>query len=225
MSVPEDKNLRALAKELKIPLTAIAREADLYRIDGISRKAADVMTLLDGYLLAAQTEYGQLNFPMETTCIGSIMYEISQDIRELAAEQNITISTITNSQGAVTTNRRGLKIALGCLAQMAAVSEGEEGSVTKGELKLVSYEKRNGNTVAGVLSSRLYLTPRDLKRADLLYGDSHITLSTQALGSGIRLAIAKQLADSLGARLLPLRRDGLGGIGLELVKSQQMQLV
>lgn len=208
-----------------MPLTAIAREADLHKIEGISRKAADVMTLLDGYLLASQTEYGQLNLPLETTAVGSVIYEVSQDIRELAAEHEVAISMSTNSHSAVTTNRRGLRIALGCLAQMALVSEKDDERPAKGELSLVSYEDRNGKTVAGVLSSDLHITPRDLKLADVLYGDSHIALSTQVSGSGIRLVIARQLAASLGAKLLPLRRRGMSGVGLELVKSQQLQLV
>jgi len=223
--VQTDKNLRALAKELKIPLTTIASEADLNSIESIARKARDVMTLLDGYLLAAQTEYGQVGLQLETTGVGSILYEASLDVKELAKERGLAVSTSDDSSAAVMTHKRGLKIALGCLAQLALETDSHKEPSVGNELCFVAYERRNGKTVAGVLSGRLSILPQDIKRANVLYGDSHLALSTQASGSGIRLAIAQQLAYSLGARLMTLRRKGMQGIGLELIKSEQMQLV
>lgn len=219
-----DKNLKSLARELKIPLTAIAREAELHQIDGISKKATEAMTLLDGYLLAAQTEYGQVGLPLETIGIGSVIYEVGQDIRGFASARQVQVMAHVNSHSPVMAHRRGLKIALECLAQVALSSE-PEGDSPGNRLELVTYEKRNGKTAAGVVSDRTRLTPRDLVRAALLNGQSHMSLSLSSAGSGIRLAIASQLAESIGAQLTILSRNGLNGVGLELAKSEQLQLV
>lgn len=223
MNNNSEKILRALARELKDPLTLIAREAELHEISGISRQVSEVLALLDGYLLSAQSEYGQINLPLEATGIGSVLYEVSQYARPAAQQQKAIISTDIAANDAVITHRRGLKIALDCLAHLALSAEADQSR--RKEIKIVSYRKRNGDTIAGVLSSGLMITPNDLKRAEVLYGQAHLPFSTQLPGSGIRLAIAQQLAEALGSNVVTLRRNGLRGLGLSLVKSQQLQLV
>lgn len=223
MSTNSEKILRALARELKDPLTIIAREAELHEIDGISKQVSDVLSLLDGYLLSAGAEYGQLNLPLETTGIGSILYEVSQGAMETARSHGAVITTDVSASDAVVTNRRGLKIALSCLLHLALSSDKEE--VPKKKVQVVSYRKRSGETVAGVLSNGFELTSNDLDRAEMLYGQAHLPFSTQLPGSGVRLAIAQQLAEALGTKVIALRRDGWRGLGLKLVKSEQLQLV
>jgi hypothetical protein len=223
--VKSEQIINALAIELKTPLTQIAREAEVAGITGVSRQAEEIMALIDGYLLSSQTERGQQVLPLQTTAIGSILYDVAQDVRELAIGHQVDVEPRTTHKEAVMTHARSLRIALSCLAQLATYSSAEEGEESRPRIKLLSYIKSNGSVVAGVFSRGIQITEKDLKRAELLYGESHLALSTSMPGSGVRLAIASGLAESLGSKLVTLRRDSTSGLGLELMRSTQLQLI
>jgi len=216
------QTFHALARELKEPLVNISRQAELLNISKISQQANSAMTLVDGFLLSAQSDYGQLQFDLEPIDVGSILYNISCQYRESTLENQIEVELVLARDNLIMANRRALEVSLGCLMQLAIDQNYDESR--KSLIRLVSFKKRNGNVMTGILSTAFSLNAKDLARAEKLYGHSHLATNTSLNGSGIRIAVAEQLMRSLGTRLISLKRNNLRGLGIEFIKSEQLSL-
>jgi hypothetical protein len=75
-----------------------------------------------------------------------------------------------------------------------------------------------------VLSKSLQIKNSDLEKARQNLGKSHMALSSSSSESGVRLAIASLLGESLGTRLMAVRAKSAQGIGFNLGLSSQLQL-
>ncbi|MBI5357307.1 HAMP domain-containing histidine kinase [Candidatus Saccharibacteria bacterium] len=92
--------LGSLAHELKNPLTLIARKAELEALNigesafsELQDTAERTLKLIDSYLLMAQSEYGQVKLPIETIGVGSVIYEVLQELGPVAEKNRVLIST------------------------------------------------------------------------------------------------------------------------------------
>lgn len=233
---PEDKNevttpdklLSSLVRELKNPLVLIARKAELAGISSadtafldIRHTAENTLKLIDGYLLAAQSEYGQQALPLETVGVGSVIYDAVNDLRTYAKEQKIDFATEVKDAD-VTANREGLKAMVWCLSELALTSSiDDKKEVQRVRIKtLLAGEK----VTVAVLSNQLDITDSELQAAKQLQGTSHLA-GAKLSDSGIRLAIADTLARSLGSTLSARKINGLRGFSFELNGSRQLQLI
>jgi K+-sensing histidine kinase KdpD len=234
---PEDKNFYAtsnqllwsLARELKSPLTLIARRAELEKSDGrepeafgsIQGTAEKTLQLIDSYLLMAQSEYGQRSLPLETVGVGSVIYEVARDIAPYAKNHKIEFTTEVRD-ASVMANREGLKTIIRCLSELVLA----ENSSKSGQRKKVHIQTARDNqfVAVSVLSNKVEITNKDLDMARQMQGTSHLA-SAKLSGSGIRLAIADMLANSLGSNLHVRKIDGLKGISFNLISSKQLNLV
>ncbi len=230
LATPE-RILRGLARELKQPLTYIARRAELgsqapanqEALGVIEDIAEEALRLIDSYLLSAQSEYGQQQLPLEPIGLGSVMYDVAHSLAQVAQKRDCTIEVALGHTGPVMAHGRSLRAALECLASQILSCDPAE--PVRRVMRLSTYRHRTGDYVAGIFDASINWHHADLARARGLQGTSHMALARRSSGSGVQLAIAESLARSVGARLDVVRHHGVSGFGVRLIKSEQLQLV
>ncbi len=223
--------LRGLARELQHPLTYIARQAELSSQDhvglealaAIEYAASEALRLIDSYLLSAQSEYGQLQLPLEPVGLGSIIYDIAHVLAPAAKKRNCELQVAVGHSGSVMAHAQGLRAALTCLTSHILASDPVQ--PTRRTVRLSTYRHHSGDFVAGVFDPAIIMNRGDLAQARALQGYAHMAFAQRNRGSGIQIALAESLAQSVGARLSVVRRAGINGFGLRLIKSEQLQLV
>lgn len=221
--------LGSLARELKNPLILIARQAELEALntsdatfDSIRNTAEQTLKLIDGYLLLAQSEYGQMALPLETIGVGSVIYDTIEEFRPMAASQQIRLVSDVRDQ-IVTTNPQGLKTALWCLLNVALESVvGEE--KTSRQITVTSRNLRQDNVAVSVLGN-LEVSQSEMSLARQLQGNSHLAMGLHSKSSGVHLAIADLFASSDGDGLHVASRGNSRGLSFRLNKSQQLSLL
>lgn len=232
---PEDKNLFAspdqllssLVNELKSPLILIARQAESEKestkkteFEAIQKAAEKTLQLIDSYLLMAQAEYGQRALTLEPIGVGAVIYEVATDIAPYAKAREVDFS-IDVKDAHVMANRQGLKAVLMCLSELFIEQNSDEEH--RKEVRIET-RRENQNVAVSVLSSELEITNKDLELARRMQGNSHLA-NGKMPDSGIRLAIADVLINSLGSSLQVRQINGLKGLNFELAGSKQLQLI
>ncbi len=222
--------LSSLARELKHPLTYISRRAELSvdsgddaALSAIMQSAANALALIDSYLLSARSEYGQQQLPLEPIGIGSVLFDVAQILNQSARSRNCTLEVITGHAGPVMAHAEGLRSALTCLTSQLLLCDSDESKPRI--IRLNAYKQNSNSPVAAVLDPYIKLSQKNLSVARRMQGRSHMALSSRSMGSGVHLAIAESLAQSIGARLDVVHRQGMSGFGLRLIRSEQLQLV
>lgn len=223
--------LGSLARELKQPLTYIARRAELSAIENeypdalaaINESAMNALMLIDSYLLSARSEYGQQSLPLEPVGLGGILYDVAHALSQMAKNRQCTIEVLAGNAGPVMAHPEGLRAALTCLASQLILCDPEEPSSRT--IRLNAYKQYAHEPIAAVFDPAIPLNHRDIKAARQLQGVSHMALGKRSGSSGIHLAIADSLALSIGSRLRVVKHQGISGFGLQLIKSEQLQLV
>jgi K+-sensing histidine kinase KdpD len=221
------KILNSLASDLKRPLVLIARQAELSKsrpgkkhLQSIQETAEKTLKLIDSYLLMSQSEYGQQLLPVESFGIGSVIYNVAEEIRPIAKKANIDIILNIND-ALVMANPGGLKAIIWCLSDMALAQTSAE--QTSGVVE-INTKKSINNIRISVLSKSMKIKNSDLDKAQKNIGKTHMALSSSSSDSGIRLAIASLLGESLGTSLRAVRDKRTQGIGFNLALSRQLQL-
>ncbi len=219
--------LDSLVRELKRSLVLIARQAELNKfrpaeknLPPIQETAEKTLKLIDSYLLMAQSEYGQQLLPVETFGIGSVIYSVAEEIRPMAEKDNIDIVLNVND-ALVMANPKGLKTAIWCLSDMVLAQTSSEDS--SGVME-INTKKSADNVKVSVLSKSMKVKNSDLQKARENLGKTHMALSSSSSESGVRLAIASLLGESLGTRLKAVKSNNTQGIGFDLSLSSQLQL-
>ncbi len=232
---PEDKNfpissdqlLSALARELKNPLILIARQAEVAGkssetkvLSEIEKVADDALKLIDGYLLMAQSEYGQQTLPLQTIGVGSVIYDSVKALEAKAPRRQLGIHTdIKDSH--VMANPTGLGVAIRCLLEIIFAQPR-----STGEKEIIRINTRpEGDRISiSILSNNLDITDKTLKDAQKLQGISHLA-HADLPQSGVRLAIAEALIRSFGSTLSIRKNRGLKGFSFDLNISRQLSLI
>lgn len=219
--------LNSLASDLKRPLVLIARQAELGKsssskqhFTSMQETAEETLKLIDSYLLMAQSEYGQQLLPTESFGIGSVIYNVAEEIRPMAKKANVDI-VLDVRDALVMANPKGLKATIWCLSDMvlAQTSADQDNGVIE-----ISTRKSTGDIKVSVLSRSMKVKNSDLDKAQKNLGKTHMTLSSSGSESGVRLAIASLLGESLGTTLRAVRGRQMQGIGFNLALSNQLQL-
>jgi light-regulated signal transduction histidine kinase (bacteriophytochrome) len=218
--------LSGLAEELKQLVTLVARQSEYLsnkqpnsRLDSIEQTAQSALRLIDSYLLYAQSEYGQQALPLQTYSAGSILYDVSAEVRsDRIANKQPVISA--EDVGPIMCNKRALGVSLACLFRVIAGS-----SSGNDNIYLVSHRQRGGDIFAGVFSRKFSVKGAEIKRARELVGKSSMALTNQTYQNGVDLIIADGLARSQGSSLSSYKYKGMNGLGIKLFNSQQLSLV
>lgn len=225
-----DQVLKALIRELKNPLLLVARSSELAAKDStvvdfaeLEQSAEQALRLIDHYLLSAQSEYGQKQLQLEPVSLGSIFYDVANDINTLAQANNYELQVDTRHTAPVMVDPYAARAALSSLSQIMMTPNPDKKTKV---LRLSAFKKSAGEVVAGVLVPGVEgFTESELKAARNLQGNSATVLGKGSASSGIHLAIAGSLAEAMGGQVLPIKRLRMKGLGMQLIKSEQLALV
>jgi K+-sensing histidine kinase KdpD len=225
----DDPNIfNSLISDLKRPLVLIARQAELGKtdtdkqhIESIQETAEKTLKLIDSYLLMSQSEYGQQLLPVSSFAVGSVIYNVAEELRPIAKKANIDVVLNVND-AIVAANPEGLKAAIWCISDMVIASTLTE--QYKGVVE-INTKKSLDDIKVSVLSKSMKVKNSDLDRAQRNLGKTHMALSSSSSDSGVRLAIASLLGESLGTKLTVVKGKYSQGIGFNLALSRQLQLV
>lgn len=220
--------LRSLIDDIKRPLVLITRQVELEQtrpnkenLISIQETAQRTLKLLDSYLLASQSEYGQQVLPIKSFGLGSIIHSVAEEMRPLAKKSNVEIVLDVND-ALVSANPEGLKTVIWCLSDMALTQT--VAGQNKGTMQIAA--KRFSNNIhVSVLSNSFKIKNSDIYKAKNRLGNSHMALSSISSDSGIRLAIASLLSESMGLKLKASRAKNSTGIGFNISLSRQLQLI
>jgi len=225
-----DKVLKALIRELKNPLLLVARSSELAAKDSravdfaeIEKTAEQALQLIDNYLLSAQSEYGQKQLQLEPVSLGSIFYDVANEINALAKANNYELQVDTRHTAPVMVDPQAARTALGSLSQIMMIPNSDKRAKI---LRFTAFKKSTSEVVAGVLvPGSEGFTEAELAAADRLQGSTITVLGKGSVSSGIHLAIAQSLAEAMGGQVLPVKRLRMKGLGMQLIKSEQLALV
>lgn len=219
-----ERTLRALALELKRPLTTIARRAELggpQAADEITDIAERSLALVDSYMLMAQTEYGQVALDLEPLGLGSVLHTVSHQLRSRVSSNTIVVVD-DRAHEPVMSNRQALTSAMSAIADM--LCEDTTQSAEERRLVLRSYKSANGGIGIGVFSSKP-LASVELKKALELQGQAQMPLAGVSSRSGVSLLIADCLCRAVGGSMEVKRMGQLTGLATLLPKSEQLSFV
>lgn len=234
-SGPDERLLRALAEELKLPLLQIARQtelegftdrgsapqADLNQIGDTARMA---LKLLDGFLLGSQLQALE-NVPMEPVSLSSALTEAAHRLEPLARRNNCDIVvSLGGKYSPAMANRQSLDSALLLLGYSVIEGWSGEGEPGRHEVILGAHRSASG-LVAGVFDNRPGLNADVLRRGRALAGSVRQTMPAISSDSGAGVFVADSLLRSMSAPLHAARHHKRSGLAATFHPSKQLSLV
>ena len=222
--------LRSVAEQLKVPLTVIARQAELSefansRIDAASIRlqTETALTLVDAYLLGLQLASGQMSLELEPVSIGSLLVETIHELSAFAKHYGVLMELhVGGRYEPVMANRRAFKFALMSLGY--ALIESEPAQAGSRRLRLAAHRSPHGIS-AGIYGEYEKLNTDAWRTALELCGRARQPLTALTNSSGAGIFVANTLARAMNSNLRVARRGKESGFAVTLLPSQQMQLV
>lgn len=222
--------LRAVAEELKLPLTQIARRAELQGLIAEDTSFTDIRTnadmalrLVDGYLLGLELNTSQGSFDLEPVSLSAVLCDTAHELERFAKLYNVSITLdIASVGGPVMAHRHGLQAALFSLGSnlVTALSVSDEGR----ELQFALHRSSTG-LVAGAYGTSNQVNRQNLRQARKLYGRAHQPLQSLVTGSAAGIFVADTLLEAMSSRLSPSRHAHRYGLAASLPFSRQLTLV
>lgn len=224
----DERLLRALAEQLKLPLLRIARSAELAQLETdanlqhISQTADTALRLLDGFLLSSHL-HGEVALQLEPVSIASLLTDTAHTLEPLARQHNCDITvSLGGKYNPVMAHRERLESAmllLGC-----SLIEGRATEERRHEVVLGAHKSARG-IVTGAFDNQPGLSADVFRRGRALYGSARQTMPTFSAGNGAGVFVADSLFRTMAADLRVARHDKLTGLAATLSPSSQLQLV
>ena len=222
--------LVSIAEQLKIPLTTIARQADLALLTGkdldiraVQVQSVAAVSLVDNYLLGLQLLAQQQPLALEPVSITSTLVDIAHGLDRFAQLHNVRIETaITGRFVPVMANRVALKVALSSMGFSLIEMAAQHAGVHPVALELRVYRTPKG-TMAGWygLSDG---TATDWQQAKKLRAQAVQPL--RSLGSSAAgMFVADALLQAMDTTLKVRQTAGAHGFSALFQPSRQLQLV
>lgn len=230
-SVTEERLLRAMAEELKIPLLQIARQAELAQtgasqelLSGIALSANQALWFVDSYALSQQL-LQQTELKLEPVSVSATLHDVAQLLRETAQQYNCQLELqISGRYGPVMAHAQGLKTALVGLGNTLIMAGADiDGAPQK--LVLGAHRGRDGAVVAGVFSHTEGLSQAVYRRGRELYGRARQPLRDFSTQGGSGVFVADSLCAAMQSKLRVAQHQKLTGLATTLQTSQQMVLL
>lgn len=222
--------LRSIAGQMKQPLTAIARQAELGELTGnpalvdlaaVRTHATAAMTLVDCYLLGLQLMQEQAALEVEPVSVSSMLVETAHELDGFARQYGTGLDLrIAGRYEPVMAHRAGLKSAL--LALGYALLEGYPS--TGGRLTLAVHRTPHG-IVTGLYGNYEQLSAVQWRRALELQGKAPQPFGSLCGGSGAGIFVAETILQAMATRLRVGRHQKQQGLATTLQPSQQLRFV
>jgi hypothetical protein len=227
-TAPDQRLLRALAEQLKLPLLQIARQAELAAnpdniyLNSINSIAEMSLRLIDGFLLSAEN-YGQEALPLEPVSVSSLLYDTAQMLQPLAKQHDCEIEVhLSGRYGPAMAHAESLQAAFTLLGY--SLVEARTADKERHQLILAAHRSVSG-LVAGLFDNQPGLTTDMLRRGRALYGHARQAMPTVGAGAGAGIFVADSLLRNMEAPLHMARHHKLNGLATTLIPSQQLQMV
>lgn len=226
--------LLSVAEQLKVPLTVIARQAELGQITGqveltdaaaIRTQAAAALNLVDCYLLGLELQQGQADLQLEPVSISSTITDAAHDLYFFARHYNVEVEVqVQGRYGPVMSNPRGLRAAL--LSLGFALVEAQAAQDMHGPRRVVLATHRTPHgIVTGMYGQYEALSAERWRMALGLAGKARQPLTAVTAGSGAGLFVADVILRSMESRLRVGRYQHQNGLAATFQPSQQLQFV
>lgn len=225
----QERLLRALAEQLKLPLLQIAREAELAKqtndqsvLTSINYTADMALRLVDSYLLSVQLQALPM-LELEPVSVSAVLQDTAHRLNQLAKEYHCDLEVhLSGKYEPVMAHRQSLEAAFSTLgyAFIEAVPRAEE----KHRIILGAHRTRNG-LVAGVFGSQEGLSSDMYKRGMALFGTARQSVPGLTPHAGAGIFVADSLLKNMQTPLHLSRHNKLSGLAATLIPSQQLQLV
>lgn len=232
--VEPDGVLAAVAEQLKVPLTVIARQAELAEVadypgmqgaEIIRAQSMAALTLVDSYLLGLALLREQTRLELEPVSVSSLLVDTAHELERYAHHYGVHLELITAGKyGPVMSHARGLKAALLSLgfALVEAQAAGDQRKPRR--LQLVAHRTPQG-IVAGLYGDYESLYTKYWRSALELVGRAQQPFTVLGSGSGAGLFVADAIFRSMHTSLHVGRYRRLSGLAATLQPSRQLQFV
>jgi hypothetical protein len=232
--VSSDDLLLSVAEQLKVPLTTIARQAELGQLtkepqladtEAIRTQAAAALSLIDSYLLGLELLRTQTQLELEPVSVSSLLVDTAHDLDRFARHYGVEIELITAGRyGPVMGHGRGLKAAL--LSLGFSLVEAEAAGETRRHRRVVLATHRTPHgIVTGMYGNYEALTAKRWRAALTMAGHARQPFTAISSGSGAGLFVADTILRSMHTRLRVGRYQHQSGLAATLQPSQQLQFV
>lgn len=227
-SIPDERLLRALAEQLKLPLLQIARQAELAAnpsstyLNSISSIADMSLTLIDGFLLSVE-RHDQQSLELEPLSVSSLLYDTAQALQPIARQHDCDIEVnLSGKYGPVMAHDKSVRAALMLVGYSLVEARTEDAE--RHRLVLAAHKSVSG-LVTGLFDNQPGLSTDMFRRGRALYGYARQAMPSVGAGSGAGIFVADALLKSMAAPLHLARHHKFNGLATTLIPSQQMQMV
>lgn len=226
----QERLLRALAEQLKLPLLQIAHRAELSRqqqtdeaLRHIEDTASLALKLIDNYLLS--TRLHQTVLILEPVSLSAMLHDTAQALQPVARQYGCELQLALNGKyGPVMAHPRGLAAALISLGQVFIEAGTLVDSSKKRIVTLAAHRSRQGIT-AGIFSDVEQLTSDIYRRAQTLYGHARQPLHAVTAASGAGVFVADSLLAAMATPLRVASHQKSKGLAATFLPSRQLSLV
>ena len=225
----DERLLRALAQQLKMPLLQIARQSELAQSadlpdahKSVQYTADMALRLVDSYLLSIETGQAPV-LALEPVSVSATLQETAHLLSPLARQYNCDLEVhVSGRYQPVMAHRASLESALHMLAQIFVESTPEQ-SVR--HHVILGAHKTGQGLVTGIFGNQEGLHSDALRRGRALSGTAEQAIPGLSAAAGAGVFVADALLASMNSPLHISRHNKLAGLAATLVPSRQLQLV
>ncbi|HSX33955.1 MAG TPA: hypothetical protein VLF91_06485 [Candidatus Saccharimonadales bacterium] len=226
--------LQAVAEQLKVPLTVIARQAELSQLAGATEtlhtndvhvQAVAALQLVDSYLLGLQLAREQTALELEPVSVSALLTDTAHSIAQFAAQYEVDVQVhIAGKYEPVMAHARGLRAALLSLSFAVAEAMAARQATSRRELMLAVHRTPHG-IVTGLYGANQLLEAGQWRTALKLCGRAFQPFTGLAAGSGAGLFVADAILQSMNTRLRVGHFEHHTGLAATFQPSRQLQFV
>jgi hypothetical protein len=224
--------LLSVAEQLKLPLTSIARQAELPSIDATSildaalihAQATAALTLVDSYLLGVELLNSQTTLALEPVSVSSMLTEAAHHLDSYAKQYGVQLEVhMAGRYEPVMAHQLGLRAVLTSLGY--ALIEARAAQDDRGPKRLLLAGHRTAHGIITGIYGTQGLNRASLRTATTLYGTARQPFASLLGSSGAGVFVADALAQAMASKVQVGRHAKQAGLAITLLPSQQLQLI
>lgn len=221
---------QSVAEQTKLPLTHIARMAelgtmtqDITHLDSIQTTASSALELLDSYLLSLQLSANWLAPELETVSLPAVLQDVAHTLQQCNPGRTIELDIPLRSMPVIA-HPLGLATALQNLGQ-AMLDMNSEPQDAKPERTLLAIHSSRAGLVAGAFANMQRLQTLALRRAKTLHGQARTPFAQLTSTPSANVFVADVLLGTMSSSLRLARHQQLPGLAATFLPSKQLSLV
>lgn len=223
--------LFSVAEQLKMPLTSIARQAELSALDGahadpeaVAAQAQAALTLVDSYLLGLELLAEQQTLQLEPVSVSSTLVDTAHILERYAKQYGVQLEVrLAGRYEPVMAHTTGLKAALLSLGYALVGAQATTDQPSSRRIVLAGH--RNAHGIVAGLYGNASLDNEALRTAIKLCGKAQQPMVSLANSSGAGVFVADALAQAMESQLRVGKHARHTGLAMTLQPSKQLQLI